>query len=292
MKTMGCFDVFIVSRELVKQSRSSLLFKSGTRMQIECIAIDYANCVIAFFSAAVLVLLFLIIPAVRIEQPWNTALANTKINSFSFLFPLSISIFWTTWCDILQIDCMNCKSFHLSSFECWSLQFISTYASIECNNFSLIDSIFMVIYWSAFICSSLTRHNQKLCVSFDFVTFVAVRLIDSTFQIGNSQHASNERLSTHNHFRRSYFVRCNQWDNFVVHTPTQREAHCPNNNLWSNLNRFWEKPQTIRNSFAVAKFYLAMRIRYFQSNYLKFRTVCAHTNCCRQMIDRERERAG
>lgn len=119
----------------------------------------------------------------------GTVLANTKINSFSFLFPLSIPIFWATWCDILQIDCMNGNSLHLSSFECWLLQCTSTYASIECNNFFLIDSNVMVIYWSALICSSLTRHNQKLCVSFDFVTFVAVRLIDSTFQIGNSQHA-------------------------------------------------------------------------------------------------------
>lgn len=36
------------------------------------------------------------------------------------------------------------------------------FKSIECNNFSLIDSNVMVIYYSAFIRSSLTFHNQKL----------------------------------------------------------------------------------------------------------------------------------
>lgn len=47
--------------------------------------------------------------------------------------------------------------------------YVYTFESIECNNFSLIDSNVMVIYYSAFIRSSLTLHNQKL-YRFDIVT--------------------------------------------------------------------------------------------------------------------------
>lgn len=120
--------------------------------------------VIAFFSMA---LRLYTVNSKTVKQ-----YANTKICSFSFLF-LFPFLLWVLMHrkikSTLHLICMNtymnCNFFFYFQFGLLLLAlffirsiFISRcmYESIECNNFSLIDSNVMVIYYSAFIRSSLT----------------------------------------------------------------------------------------------------------------------------------------